>query len=187
MQRVRKPRAKGVPMPVAEFEDEEMAINPVQPEPEKPKRQPLVTDAGFMDFEAEKLTDSQKSFLMGLLLWGTQTRACVEAHISPFSVEKWMKESKDFVAARTIVEQCVGDVIEDMAIQRALGGDGKILSKLLSGFKPGRYGRKLEVGGPGGGPIPIQSIADLARRFADGSEDDSGEGEKESAEAPELQ
>jgi hypothetical protein len=151
--------------------------------PKAPERQPLVPDTDFVDFPTENLSDSQKAFLIGFLMWGTQTRACVETQISPFTVEKWKKESKDFLTAYKLIEEAIGDIIEDRAIQLAMKGNDKILSKLLSGFKPQKYGKKVEVGGPAG--EAINTFADLARRyFDDGKSDNSNRESEEESKDP---
>lgn len=163
MRRIRHERPPKMPLPVAEI--------PPQDEVAKP----LIPSADFVGFDARKLSEEQRKFLVGLLMWGTQTRACMETRTSPFSVEEWKKENKNFLAAYDIIMSAIGDVLEDKALRMAMAGNEKLLIKLLQGYKPDKYGHKVQVGGPSGGPIPL-TIADLARGFADEqSQDDNRE------------
>lgn len=192
-QRKRTPR-KINPVPVLELTDtdgmtqEALGGDLGMPEPpSQPAQQPLMPDVDFVDFPSETLSSTQKAFLIGYLMWGTPTKACFITKTSPFTVEKWKKDSKEFLTAYKLVEEAIGDVLEDKAIQLAMRGNDKLLSKLLSGFKPQKYGRKLEVGGPVG--VAINTFSDLARRYfnADSSQDGDEPTTEEGADSAKVQ
>lgn len=191
-QRKRAPR-KISPVPMLELvekeglsqEDVEAALD-LPEEPRATAPQPLVPDADFVDFPSESLSETQRAFLIGYLMWGTSTKACFVTKTSPFTVEKWKKDNKEFLTAYKLVEEAIGDVLEDKAIQLAMRGNDKLLSKLLSGFKPQKYGRKIEVGGPVG--TAITTFADLARRYfgGDSSQDDYGTGSEKASDSSKV-
>jgi len=167
MRRVKPKKAPAMPLPMAQLEEET-----------RPKPVPAVKDTSFIKFDGRKLNEDQKRFLSELIKWGTQTRACMEARINPLQVEEWKQDDSNFMTAYEIIMDAFGDLLEDRAIQMALEGNEKMLMKLLQGYKPRKYGKKVEVGGPGGGPVQL-SIADLARGFMiEQSKGSSGESDE---------
>lgn len=143
-----------------------MEIDVYENTPEIYEESPTLTSQADISFEGFNLTDKQKQFLISYVKWGTKMKACMDVRVSPLTVEKWIKDNPDFATAFNVLTDAVGDLLEDQALRMAVSGNAKMLQFLLRGYKPKKYGNKLEVGGPGGGPVAF-TWADIARRVED--------------------
>ena len=122
-----------------------------------------------------------RAFLKAFAMCGNVTKAAEAVGIEKTIVYRWKDKNPKFLAAFKRAEDQFGDVLESEAIRRANEGilepvfyqgaacgairkfsDG-LMWHLLERFKPAKYGKRVEVSGPGGGPIPIsRAVAALS-------------------------
>lgn len=121
------------------------------------------------------------AFLAAYRLTASVTEAAAAAKIDRRLHYRWMKTSDVY---RQRFEQArieAADHLEDIAIARVRDGtlepvfyqgikcgvrrvyDSGLMQFLLRGLKPDRYGRKVELSGPDGGPMQL-SIAEVIRQ-----------------------
>jgi hypothetical protein len=121
------------------------------------------------------------AFLAAYRLTGSVTEAAAAAGVDRRLHYRWLKASPVYKQRFDQAKVEAADRLEDIAISRVRDGvledvyyqgdvvgerrvyDSGLLQFLLRGLKPERYGRKVELTGPEGGPVQV-SIAETIRQ-----------------------
>lgn len=95
---------------------------------------------------------------------GTWGMAAAAAHISVDALKRWRDDIADFAEECARARDSGAAKLVSKVRKAAEGGDWRAASWLLERTSPNEYGRRVQVAGPGGGPVPIEGEL----RVADG-------------------
>ena len=123
------------------------------------------------------------TFLKALASGDSVTNACNAAGIGRRTAYDWRGDDEDFAAEWSDAVETGTDVLEDVAIRRAIDGSDTLLIFMLKARRPEKFKDRQshEHSGPGGGPIEaramdlkdlptdvLHDLKELAARVSDG-------------------
>lgn len=95
------------------------------------------------------------------------SNSCAQAGISREMHYHWLRTDPDYKDAFAEAREMAGDLLEDVATQRAIGTQegwsDTLLIFLLKGAKPETYKERFEHTGKDGGPITTRELSTDAR------------------------
>lgn len=103
-------------------------------------------------------------FLIALARYGTILAATREVQVSRRTVYDLMEASPTFAKAVEVARQEFAELLEHVAVQRAMNGSERLLEFLLRGALPGKYRESQQqqaVNVNVGAPIVVDVVADL--------------------------
>jgi hypothetical protein len=89
----------------------------------------------------------KRAFLAAFCESGIVKIAANTAEISRELHYDWKAQDLEYAAAFALAERIAGDLLEDIARQRAYAKSDRLLAFLLTAAKPEKYGKKLEHSG----------------------------------------
>lgn len=79
--------------------------------------------------------------------------ACKRAGVDRSCHYDWLQKHEDYAAAFEAARKPVADMLEDLAVKRAVKCSDDLLKFLLMARNPRVFGRKQEISGPDGKPL----------------------------------
>lgn len=107
-------------------------------------------------FTPEVIAKLEYVFAMG----GSDREACLYASVSPAALYEYQKINPDFLERKKLLKESPV-LLARQTVIRALDSDSKLAFEFLKAKKSDEFISRQEHSGPNGGPIQVQTLADL--------------------------